>query len=96
MNERSTSIEQKTNGLFMQMKTLDVTLLLQTWFADKEVLQQLAQYGIEHIETIRVAEDIKNNRKTKEGDTKNKNKIKGFAFLEFSTHSKAQQQHFNV
>nr|GFA14036.1 pyruvate kinase isozyme G, chloroplastic [Tanacetum cinerariifolium]GFA68141.1 pyruvate kinase isozyme G, chloroplastic [Tanacetum cinerariifolium] len=36
MNERSTSIKQKKPFFFMQMKTLDVTLLLQTWFADEE------------------------------------------------------------
>nr|GEZ25192.1 nucleotide-binding, alpha-beta plait [Tanacetum cinerariifolium] len=54
-----------------------------------KVLQQLAQYGIERIEMIRVPEDISNNRKVKTGDTKSKKKIKGFAFLEFSTHSEA-------
>ncbi|GKE48905.1 nucleotide-binding alpha-beta plait domain-containing protein, partial [Tanacetum coccineum] len=54
-----------------------------------EVLQQLAQYGIEHLETVRVPEDIAYNKKVKAGDTKSKNKIKGFAFLEFSTHSVA-------
>ncbi|GJT60611.1 hypothetical protein Tco_1004144 [Tanacetum coccineum] len=53
------------------------------------VLQQLAQYGIEHIETIRVPEDIAYNKMVKVGDTKSKNKIKGFAFLEFSMHSVA-------
>ncbi|GKC37824.1 nucleotide-binding alpha-beta plait domain-containing protein, partial [Tanacetum coccineum] len=53
------------------------------------VLQQLAQYGIEHIETVRVPEDIAYNKKVKAGDTKSKKKIKGFAFLEFSTHSVA-------
>ncbi|GJR53349.1 nucleotide-binding alpha-beta plait domain-containing protein [Tanacetum coccineum] len=54
-----------------------------------KVLQELAQYGIEHIETIRVPEDIAYNKKVKAGDTKSKKKIKGFAFLEFSTRSKA-------
>ncbi|GJT35606.1 nucleotide-binding alpha-beta plait domain-containing protein [Tanacetum coccineum] len=53
------------------------------------VLQQLAQYGIEHIEMIRVPEDIAYNKMVKVGDTKSKNKIKGFAFLEFSMHSVA-------
>ncbi|GJR03869.1 nucleotide-binding alpha-beta plait domain-containing protein [Tanacetum coccineum] len=55
----------------------------------KLVLQQLAQYGIEHLETVRVPEDIAYNKKVKAGDTKSKKKIKGFAFLEFSTHSVA-------
>ncbi|GKA75083.1 probable myosin-binding protein 6 [Tanacetum coccineum] len=38
MNERSTSIEQKQTVFFIQMETLDVTLLLQTWFADEKLL----------------------------------------------------------
>ncbi|GKA24407.1 nucleotide-binding alpha-beta plait domain-containing protein [Tanacetum coccineum] len=62
---------------------LDVSVIL------CKVLQELAQYGIEHIETIRVLEDIAYNKKVKAGDTKSKKKIKGFAFLEFSTRSKA-------
>ncbi|GKA01195.1 hypothetical protein Tco_0673860, partial [Tanacetum coccineum] len=36
----------------------------------KLVLQQLAQYGIEHLETVRVPEDIAYNKKVKAGDTK--------------------------
>ncbi|GKA69440.1 hypothetical protein Tco_0775504 [Tanacetum coccineum] len=54
-----------------------------------QVLQQLSQYGIEHIETIRIPEDIAYNKIVKVGDTKSKNKIKGFSFLEFSMHSVA-------
>ncbi|GJW28068.1 nucleotide-binding alpha-beta plait domain-containing protein [Tanacetum coccineum] len=69
-------------------KTLFLGNISKTW-SKEEVLQQLAQYGIEHIEMIRVPEDISNNRKVKAGDTKSKKKIKGFAFLEFSTHSDA-------
>nr|GEU85618.1 nucleotide-binding, alpha-beta plait [Tanacetum cinerariifolium] len=40
-----------------------------TW-SKEEVLQELVQYGIEHIEMIRVPEDIAYNKKVKVGDTK--------------------------
>ncbi|PWA91052.1 Nucleotide-binding, alpha-beta plait [Artemisia annua] len=66
-------------------RTLFLGNISKTW-SKEEVLQQLAQYGIEHIETIRVPDDISYNRKNKAGDKK---KTKGFAFLEFSTHSEA-------
>lgn len=43
-------------------------------------MQQLKHYGIDHIETIRIPEDPKID-----------GKIKGFAFLEFTTHSDAAE-----
>lgn len=42
------------------------------------MLQQLKEYGIEHIVVLRLPEDAKFERKNK-----------GFAFLEFSSHSDA-------
>nr|XP_043633689.1 nucleolin-like [Erigeron canadensis] len=47
-------------------------------WGEEEVLQQLKDYGIERIEAIRLP-----------GNTKGGRKIRGFAFLEFSTHSDA-------
>ncbi|XP_042752819.1 uncharacterized protein LOC111904032 isoform X2 [Lactuca sativa] len=57
--------------------TLYLRNISKTW-KKEEVLQQLKQYGIEHIEMIRLPENPKLVGKNK-----------GFAFLEFTTHSDA-------
>ncbi|CAI9295734.1 unnamed protein product [Lactuca saligna] len=57
--------------------TLYLRNISKTW-KKEEVLQQLKQYGIEHIEMIRLPENPKLEGKNK-----------GFAFLEFTTHSDA-------
>ncbi|KAI3817924.1 hypothetical protein L1987_11724 [Smallanthus sonchifolius] len=56
--------------------TLYLGSICKTW-KKEQVLQQLKEYGIENIEVLRVPEDPKLE------------KNKGFAFLEFSTHSDA-------
>ncbi|KAK9063246.1 hypothetical protein SSX86_017116 [Deinandra increscens subsp. villosa] len=57
--------------------TLYLGNICKTW-KKEQVLQQLNEYGIEHIEVLRVPED-----------SKIENKNKGFAFLEFRTHADA-------
>lgn len=57
--------------------TLYLGNICKTWDKEK-VVQQLKDYGIEHIETLNIPEDSKSSRK-----------IRGFAFLEFTTHSNA-------
>ncbi|XP_076889540.1 uncharacterized protein LOC143540330 [Bidens hawaiensis] len=57
--------------------TLHLGNICKTWNKE-QVLQQLKEYGIEHIEVLRLPEDPKMEGKNK-----------GFAFLEFSTHSDA-------
>ncbi|XP_076942730.1 uncharacterized protein LOC143612694 [Bidens hawaiensis] len=57
--------------------TLHLGNICKTWNKE-QVLQQLKEYGIEHIEMLRLPEDPKMEGKNK-----------GFAFLEFSTHSDA-------
>ncbi|KAI3735188.1 hypothetical protein L6452_14678 [Arctium lappa] len=57
--------------------TLYLGNICKTWNRE-EVLQQLKDYGIEHIKVIRLPEDPRID-----------GKIKGFAFLEFSAHADA-------
>ncbi|KAL8217973.1 hypothetical protein R6Q57_021346 [Mikania cordata] len=57
--------------------TLYLGNICKTW-KKEQVLQQLKEYGIEHLEVLRLPEDPKIERKNK-----------GFAFLEFSSHADA-------
>ncbi|GJT60610.1 nucleotide-binding alpha-beta plait domain-containing protein [Tanacetum coccineum] len=69
--------DKEASRFSSQLMLLDLATLNHSnhWNIFLTVLQQLAQYGIEHIEMIRVPEDIAYNKMVKVGDTKTRSTL---------------------